>query len=746
MWKERFNNLKIGKKLSISFGIILALLITVGAIGINSLRNITYQLEIAKHSNTMLADALDAQGGSLRFVIYHDDKYQNVMRDEIEKVQASGLKAKDMMKSSANKEMVEKVIEASKAYKNTNETYYNLEKTKEEVGKERASAAGEVLTGIKELMDDVVYLDAKEYGDRITADFYGDTIEAQEIRNSFNRVRIFAQKYQLATSREEQDIVAKSWIKEITGAQEKTETLISHYKSTNAQKALSKILTNLTTYRSKVNEFRQIRINQRNSQTKQKKNAALVLTDTRKVRDGVYTYIEDAKMWAYIMIILGLIIAITASVFIGLILTRGITQPMEVVSKSIAKLSDATNDMATHLKTKLAKADWRSNLVIDLHDENLEKVKKMAEQDNEIGEVCTAENKILGAISETQDAINDVIDQVNSALGQVNEAVVQVATGSQQVASASQAMSQGATEQAASVEEISSSMHQIGGQARQNSENAGLAQTLANEAKQNVESGNNQMQEMVTAMESINDSSQNIAKIIKVIDEIAFQTNLLALNAAVEAARAGKHGKGFAVVAEEVKNLAERSAQAAKETTEMIEDSGNKVNDGSALAKSTATALNDILESVNKTASLVGEIAVASNEQASGVSQVTEGLSQIDKVTQHNTASAEETAASSEQMSSQSIALQGLIAQFKLKEQSNFGGYTGQSEKTSKAAAAPSRPAAAPARHVSPEPTPAAKPVVHDSEFHDDHLPPAKKLASNDGPEIKLDDDEFGRY
>lgn len=264
-------------------------------------------------------------------------------------------------------------------------------------------------------------------------------------------------------------------------------------------------------------------------------------------------------------------------------------------------------------------------------------------------------------------SLNQIIQSFNEVLGDVRTAADQVASGSNQVSGSSISLSQGATEQASSVEQLTASIEEIAAQTRQSAGFAGQANELADAAKRNAEHGNEQMRGMLQAMEEINDSSANISRIIKVIDEIAFQTNILALNAAVEAARAGEYGKGFAVVADEVRSLAVRSADAAKETTDMIGNSIKKVEGGTRIAKETAGALIKIVEDVEKVASLIGDIAIACNNQAEGIAQINLGVMQVSQVIQTNSATSEESAAASEELAGQAEMLKDQVSRFRLK-------------------------------------------------------------------------------
>ena len=237
----------------------------------------------------------------------------------------------------------------------------------------------------------------------------------------------------------------------------------------------------------------------------------------------------------------------------------------------------------------------------------------------------------------------------------------QVASASGQVSSASQSLAEGSSQQAASIEETSSSLEEMSSMTKQNSENASQADLLMKEANVVVKKANESMNQLTSSMEDISKASDETSKIIKTIDEIAFQTNLLALNAAVEAARAGEAGAGFAVVAEEVRNLAMRSAEAAKNTANLIEGTVTKVRDGSNLVTKTSEAFIQVATSSAKVGELVGEIAAASREQSTGIQQVNIAVSEMDKVIQQNAANAEESASASEEMNAQAETMNDFV-------------------------------------------------------------------------------------
>ncbi len=350
-----------------------------------------------------------------------------------------------------------------------------------------------------------------------------------------------------------------------------------------------------------------------------------------------------------------------------------------LIARSIMKPIKAMTHFIDQFKVGVF--DVRLNL--DQQDE-LGQIAASLDEFAETLEVAINEiNQVMGSISRGdftenvtgnhQGRLDDLKQNINSSIKLLSHAIYRAVTASEEVKSgaseltnSSQSLSDGTTTQAASLQEIASSMDELKHKTKGNSDNSSAAQNLTGETLDVVLIGNKQMEEMQIAMKNINETSSKVSKVIKAIDEIAFQTNLLALNAAVEAARAGKYGKGFAVVAEEVRALAERSAQAAKETTSLITNSIKEVEVGVKSTDETAEVLESITSSVEKVNAFVSEIAVASREQTDGISDINRELDQVSRVIQQSSAIAEETASTSELLSQQSNQLKILMDRFRL--------------------------------------------------------------------------------
>ncbi|MBR3841050.1 MAG: HAMP domain-containing protein [Erysipelotrichales bacterium] len=379
---------------------------------------------------------------------------------------------------------------------------------------------------------------------------------------------------------------------------------------------------------------------------------------------------QNASNVLTVLSIIAVFLVITSTLY----LTMSLTQPIKEIEADAERMANGDFDGELTYESK----DELGRLTDSMRRMKAITKAIIKDTDRGLGEVAKGNFNIApeveypGMYKGIENSLGTIITQLSDTMSKINNASNQVLSGSEQVSSAAQALSQGATEQAASVEELSATLADISEKITDTAKNAHEGMAMSQQAAQKVEECNIQMTELVVAMLDINTKSNEISKIIKTIEDIAFQTNILALNAAVEAARAGVAGKGFAVVADEVRNLAGKSAEAAKDTTHLIEETINAVKRGADLVDSTATSLGEVVEKSSEVNKSIQLIADATELQANGIGQVTLGMEQINAVVQTNSATSEETAASSEELNSQAALLKSLVANFKLLDPSSF--------------------------------------------------------------------------
>lgn len=369
-----------------------------------------------------------------------------------------------------------------------------------------------------------------------------------------------------------------------------------------------------------------------------------------------------------VMAVVGIIVL---CVLLIVVVLRRIIKPIKEIDNVAQKIAQGSlnQEITYHSTDELGNLAAHFNLTVGRLRDYVDYIDEISQILTQIASgnlKYTLENSYEGEFEKVKEALLNISDSLTGTIKKIDGTSIKVTNSAEQVAATGQILSQSSTEQASSVQELAASISEISERVKSNAEFAKEADQESVKTGKDIEQSNEKMQEMMSAMNEISRKSDEIGKIIKTIEDIAFQTNILALNAAVEAARAGNAGKGFAVVADEVRNLASKSADVAKNTTALIEETVSAVGNGTAIAKRAAEAMDGIVESSKRVMEIINSIAVSSEEQSTSISEITLGIEQISQAVQTNAATAEESSAASEELSEQAKILNELVERFQI--------------------------------------------------------------------------------
>ena len=670
--------MKIRTKLIIGFSMLMLLLLAIGTLSYTGISNINTsvnkiqgQIKIVKDINNSLFNTSEAQANTLSLMVYGEAEYFDLMNQKFNKALESTDNAIQFFIEEENKNHALQIKSAITKFQNHANKWWEAQQIKDKSEKKLSATANTIYMCSEEIyriMRNKSFFALK--ANKLSNEQLSGLMAAQTLINTVNNSTIASYRAISEMDAKKKHAFVMSWIAKV---EQISTALYKTKKSTKNTTILNKvkdIKASLEVYKKEIKNYDEKNKIQSAEILMQKEAAENAVSACQTVSEGVENHISAVTSGANELAervrsftLICSIVAIVLGIVVMLIIIRSITKPINKMVVHVGHLKNGElSKTLNENKDELGVMASALNSLIYQMRERADIASKIAEGDLNVSVHIASEVDTLGK------SLNKMVENLNDIINNVRTTTEQVAVGASQTSQAAHSLERGATSQAASLEEIHASITELGGSTKDNADHAARASEIANITAKAAKDGQSKMVQMTSSMSKIFENSSQTQKVIKTIDDIAFQTNLLALNAAVEAARAGAHGKGFAVVAEEVRNLAARSAKAAAETAGLIENSDKEIQQGVNISEETAEALNKIAENVTTTSGLVDEIATASHDQAKGISQVHAALTQVESVTQTNTANSEETASASEEMSSQASTLKELVASFQLHE------------------------------------------------------------------------------
>ncbi|MDR0991977.1 MAG: methyl-accepting chemotaxis protein [Ruminococcus sp.] len=691
-------NMKIGKKLVVGFGIpiimmvvIVVLVVVLNLITINNIKAVASQTDLWDIAADSRSQLLQARIQANALIYGYQDSVYNAAKEAVSASEGYNKQAMDYINANtadvgdfatAAKEANDGVLE----YDKTLDTMSQALKDSDTAQADTISAGGGLTAAMTALYNDQMSSLGTEY------DTYANTTDTSA-RNTLRSSRteklnaVYNLTGQLMTLRiqvmQNLETYDKDKCNDVLALIDSFDSDLTAFKATLTRSssiaACDQMHEIIGTYKSEFQSYIDASDSAQAALAEFRTVAAAATDDLNTLadqNDAVNAALADSQNMATIALLaVGIIvvIAIIVSLFMATTITKAIAGPVGYITHILEAIG--TKGRTSFSETEIA----RQHELAAGKDETAECARYLSNVTGALNGVAgllsriadgdlTIEHTAMSEDDTISKAIIEMVDKLNKMFGDINEASEQVTLGADQISDAAQSLAQGSTEQAATVEELSASIQDVAEKTKLNAQRAVDASDMSATVKVNAEKGADQMTHMTAAVTEINQASQDISKVIKVIDDIAFQTNILALNAAVEAARAGEAGKGFAVVADEVRNLASKSAAAAKETGALIENSMKKAELGSSIAAQTAESLAEIVDGINKSSELISEIADGSEQQSLAIGQINDGIMQVSEVVQKNSATAEECAASAEELNAQANVLGGNVAQFRLKK------------------------------------------------------------------------------